>query len=452
MRRLAVGAALVGVVAVVGLGQSANAQSSDTETPRHNAAFAKTDPSDEPFDDAAAERDTRARLGVDDIRVVSEAVADAASGESSSSSRTTDATALSTDFDGGLTYDDFTLTFTQWIVAAEGSDAVRADARKAFEETAGDSNLTLKIATTTVSQQELENIGRSLIEAYRTDPAWPRGMPLTGAPDPATGTYMLEAGELASDSSVSSYFARGWPGQVTLSSEAPAQLEAEGRRTDSPSNGWNGGVAMCSVASGEPCAKSSAPDVAGCTGGFAYITNGRRGMLTAGHCVNPYADFAWRRYSEPRYTIGHNSSAETTSRSDSAFIRQSTYPYRNWIWIGGRYGTGQREITATEYWPRSGDKVYFSGGNTGWQSGQVAASYVTLCEGMPTRFVSGLKTMGGDSGSPVVMPNTDTTTTGDYKAVGIHVCGKGQPLVEGWRRMTIMGTINSTLGGYPATY
>ncbi|MCM3556041.1 S1 family peptidase, partial [Janibacter melonis] len=275
-----------------------------------------------------------------------------------------------------------------------------------------------------------------------------------------TGTYRIDAGNRADDPDVIAYFDKHWPNQITLTNTQPAQPEAEGRRSDSPSNGWNGGVAMCTKNSGEPCNNSSYPDRAGCTGGFSYIRNGQRGMLTAGHCVRsltshpaaPLSEFGWRRYSDPRYTTGHNGTAEWTAGSDSAVIRQDTYSYRNWIWIGGRYGTEEREITAVEYWPQLGDEVYFSGGNTGWQGGAVAASYVSHCSDLPTRYVSGLETMGGDSGSPVVMQNTDSSPTGDYKAAGIHVCGPADALEPGWRHMVIMGTINSTLGGYPATW
>lgn len=344
------------------------------------------------------------------------------------------------------------------MVDTEDADKVRTAVRDAFESEAGDSNLSLNFATAAVSKEVLDQLGSELSDAYRTDLAWPADLPLTGMGDPETGKFVIDAGGRATDQSVTAYFSQRWPNKVTLSSASPAQLEAEGRRTDSPSNGWNGGIAMCTKGgSGEPCNSSDAPDRAGCTGGFAYIRNGRRGMLTAGHCVRtlnshpsvPLKEFSYRRYLEPRYTIGHNGTAEWTGHSDSAFIRQDTYPYRNWIWIGGRYGTEEREITATKYWPQEGDKLYLSGGNTGWQSGAVASDRVSRCYGLPTRLVSGLATMGGDSGSPLVTPNTDSAVSGDYKAVGIHVCGGA---TGGWRHMVAMGTINSTLGGYPATY
>lgn len=164
------------------------------------------------FDDEQVERAWQQKWGVGDIGDVSRAIKDAADKRPAA--------------DGGLTYDAATLTFTQWFVDdATDADQARAEVQDAFDTVAKDSNLRLRFTTAAKSIDGVQRIGSNLAAASRRDPAWPDGLAMTGSPDPATGTYLIEAGDQADDPEVVAYFDRHWPGQVTLSDTEPATQE-----------------------------------------------------------------------------------------------------------------------------------------------------------------------------------------------------------------------------------
>lgn len=203
------------LVAVAACGSEATTESaspsSTASSPTSRSTDSSTRPASSSADDSLSTPAMRQRWGVDDLGLVSRAISDAA-GETP-------------DLDAGLTYDDHSLTFTQWVVDAPGADQARRDIRAAFDRAARGSNLHLDLEAATEDIDALQRLGSRLADASRTDPSWPEGLALTGAPDPATGTFLLEAGERADDPSVIAYFERHWPGQVTLSAEQPASLE-----------------------------------------------------------------------------------------------------------------------------------------------------------------------------------------------------------------------------------
>lgn len=163
------------------------------------------------FNDDEVERAWQQKWGVDDISVVAAAIKEAAAKRPAT--------------DGGRDYDEEKLTFTQWIVGTTEAEEARADIRAAFDDVAGNSNLQLKFKRAAKNSHGVDVIGRNLSVAYSTDPAWPSRLPLTGVGDPATGTFVIEAGERADDADVVAYFDRRWPGLVTLSDAEPAPLE-----------------------------------------------------------------------------------------------------------------------------------------------------------------------------------------------------------------------------------
>jgi hypothetical protein len=94
--------------------------------------------------------------------------------------------------------------------------------------------------------------------------------------------------------------------------EIDEMFQAENRRNDSPSNGWNGGTAMCSSSTGNCTSSAPAGDTAYCTTGLKWVLGGHVRLATAGHCFNYVSEFY--RYSSPRYGIA--TPAGTLARFD----------------------------------------------------------------------------------------------------------------------------------------
>jgi hypothetical protein len=357
--------------------------------------------------------------------------------------------------DGGLTYDPSTLTYTEWVVeGAASSGQLRAAVKDAFDAVASGSNVKLAFDQTTVSLVDgVETIGK-LAAAAESD-SWPQGVPLTGDWIIEKAKFVLLAGEHSTDPNAYEFFESRWPGLIELAA-AVSVPQDESRRADSPSNGWDGGQAMCNRET-DWCSSgwgSAFPDRAQCTAGFEWRqSDGTRWMTTAAHCIEGSASNTyWRRYADPRYTFGLNTAAdsEVDANSDAGLIRQDAYSYNNWFWVGSRYSTERREITASEAHASLGEAIYFSGSNSGGQQGVVATVGTGVCGGDPVRAVSGLHTMGGDSGATYAVANTATPESGDYRAAGTHSCGADYD-VDGWRQFTQVETYIDGFGGGPAT-
>lgn len=131
--------------------------------------------------------------------------------------------------DGGGTYNPDTLTFTQYVTENAGlAPKVRAELRAAFEQVAGDSFLTLQLKAAPRTRFKGEHVQEQLMRAVREDPRWPKDLVLTGGWDPASGTYLIEAGEMHDDPDASTYLEREWGGLVALSDTEPAVPEPGG--------------------------------------------------------------------------------------------------------------------------------------------------------------------------------------------------------------------------------
>lgn len=363
--------------------------------------------------------------------------------------------------DGGLSYDGATMTYTQHIVAGSAkSAALTSTIRTEFAKATAGSNLRLEFKKATYTWTSLLGVFTDLKspETAKTLPAALRpGLSMTVRS--ARNRVVVHVGKHLKDPQVRQFFDRPeWKGRVVL--DDVVMVKEENRRTDSPSNGWSGGAAMClrdnDTKDNTECGAVSEPTAADCTAGFSYVKGGHLWMLTAKHCVQgePAAnDNGFRRYLNPRYTIGSVAGAEY-GKADAAIIRQSTYGYNNRIWNGGYYADEQLEVTAADYeTPAVGTAIRTNGANTGVQTGFVADSYVT-CEGDSGASVNGVNSTGGDSGGPYTKANTSTPVQGDQTAMGIHQCGSrgadGRPTWE--RTYTTLKGVQASIGGYVKTY
>lgn len=365
--------------------------------------------------------------------------------------------------DGGLSYDGETLTYTQHIVGNSlRSKALTSAARTGFAEATAGSNLKLEFTKATYTWTSLlaaftdlqaPEVAKTLPEALLP------GLSMTVHSE--RNRVVVHVGTHLKDPQVRQFFDRpAWKGRVVL--DGTAMVKEENRRTDSPSNGWSGGAAMClrdnDTKDNPECAATWAPTSAKCTAGFSYVKGGQLWMLTAKHCVQGRSVAnanGYRRYLNPRYTIGTIASAvHAAGDVDASIIRQSTYGYNNLIWDGGLYGEKQLEVTAADYeTPVVGTAIRTNGANTGTQTGFVAFPHVT-CDGTPGASVRGITSTGGDSGGPYTTANTATPVQGDQTAMGIHMCGTGgadgRPTWE--RTYTTLKDAQKALGGYVKTY
>lgn len=137
--------------------------------------------------------------------------------------------------DGGSVYDPDTLTVTQYVVDDAGrAPKVRAELRAAFEQVAGDSNITLQLVSAPRSRFKGAELQQQLMQAGVEDPQWPKDLELTGGWDPASGTYLIDAGEMHDDPDANTYFDREWGGLVVLSDAQPNVPEPGGANADRP--------------------------------------------------------------------------------------------------------------------------------------------------------------------------------------------------------------------------
>lgn len=427
-------AAVIGLLAVIGLVTTASGTAQ--QPARQDAELAAAE-----FDDEAAQRALVEMWGLEDIAVVPRALRAAAQ-------QTPQAY-------GGMSYAPESLTYTVWVVpGAPGSEDIRARTTQAFSTVADGSNIRLKFGETRISSEHADRVEKEILNAYHTDTKWPSKLSLSGEYLANRGGFLLEAGELATDPAVVSYFKSKWGDDVILSTSNPSAPEAENRRADSPSNGYNGGLAICPYESTTQCVPGSDPDLdlTWCTGGFKWNFGGVPYLLTAGHCLDdPPGSGNWYRYATPRYSVGVASTVNELFSSgvlDAGIVRSSARTYRNWIWIDGKFGEREREITGSDYSLEEGEAIWFSAGNSGWQSGTIANDRGSWCNGMRTRSIDGVISQDGDSGSPYVKYNVESPESGDYLALGVHVCGTGADLTTGWRKMTTVADVNAELGGY----
>ncbi len=274
--------------------------------------------------------------------------------------------------------------------------------------------------------------------------------------DYSTGTVEVDATSQAAADIVEKQFGDAVKVQVKApytQDELDEMFEAEGRRNDSPSNGWNGGTAMCTATTGDcifDAEAGTAGDSAACTTGLKWVLAGQVRLATAGHCFAEPTINTFYRYEFPRYGIATRAGtfwAFNTNVDGALIDPPNGYSVRNEFWIGGRYGSDSREITAWDDTLSVGQPLLVSGANSGVHTGEVRIVFDREC-GTPLTTTNIDSTTGGDSGATVAQPNSASPESGDYVALGVHSCRvKG-----GFSRFSRAATIANELGGYPATY
>lgn len=188
-----------------------------------------------------------------------------------------------------------------------------------------------------------------------------------------------------------------------------------------------------------------------CTGGWAMLRNGIRYLASAGHCGDVPSggsdNFYTTRYGE---YIGWDSinPYEGDRRHDAMLIRGRTYYSPIWF---GVWNTQNTRYTTGKYFsaPLIGTHVWVSAGRTGIVSGEVRDRYYegdSTCEGAAVivRYDPGETTQRGDSGSPWLQPNYNTSRDDDVLAVGVHICGDG--LLGGLGRLSAIHNVEKWTG------